>query len=62
MTDKRSQSQWDGIMPEGMDTSWTAESQNEQAEHHRRTMREPRPMSREEEDIENSKRSRGERL
>jgi hypothetical protein len=62
MTDKRSQSQWDGVLPEGIDTSWTAESQNEQAEHAERERTKIPYLSRNAEDILNSKRSRGERL
>jgi len=60
MTDKRSEGQFD--YPEGHDWSWTAESQNEQGEVEASKRHTHRPMSRDAEDIENSKRSRGERL
>jgi len=62
VTDKRSETQFDGVMPEGMDFSWTAESQNEQGEEEAKKRHRHRPLSRDAEDIENSKRSRGERL
>jgi hypothetical protein len=65
VTDKRSESQWHdvnsidyGYMPEGWGTM-TPEAQDEQAQTRaHKTM----PLSRNGEDIENSKRSRGERL
>lgn len=74
MTDKRSESQWKKLsqsienyentygVPEGVDWRWTAESQNEQAEEEERERTKIPYMSRNAEDIENSKRSRGERL
>lgn len=74
MTDKRSESQWKKLsqdmenyqnkygVPEGVDWSWTAESQNEQGEAEERERFKQPYLSRNAEDIENSKRSRGERL
>ena len=76
MTDKRSESQWswdelqkisekdlaDYGIPEGHDWSWTGESRAEQSEHDERELFKQPYMSRNAEDIENSKRSRGERL
>jgi hypothetical protein len=49
-------------IPEGVDWSWTAESQNEQGEHEERERTKIPYLSRNAEDILNSKRSRGERL
>ena len=68
MTDKRSESQFPDInkvdfgdMPEGFGTM-TPESQNEQGEAEERERTKIPYLSRNAEDIENSKRSRGERL
>jgi hypothetical protein len=65
VTDKRSESQWHdvnsidyGHMPEGWGTM-TPEAQDEQAQ---KRVPKTMPLSRNGEDIENSKRSRGERL
>jgi hypothetical protein len=60
--DKRSENQWDGVLPEGIDWSWTAESQNEQGEEEERKLYASPYLSENAQDIENSKRSRGERL
>jgi hypothetical protein len=66
--DKRSESQWPNInaisysdMPEGFG-SMTPESQDEQAQYELQKRHRIMPLSRNGEDIENSKRSRGERL
>ena len=68
MTDKRSESQWPDInsipygdMPEGFGTM-TPEAQDEQAQEEAKKRHAIPYMSRNAEDIENSKRSRGERL
>ena len=68
MTDKRSESQWPDInsidygdMPEGWGTM-TPEAQDEQAQEELNKRHKIMPLSRNGEDIENSKRSRGERL
>jgi hypothetical protein len=68
MKDKRSESQWPDIhtiahgdMPEGFGTM-TPEAQDELAEAAERERTKIPYMSRNAEDIENSKRSRGERL
>ena len=70
MTDKRSDSQWPDInsidhgnMPEGFGTM-TPEAQDEQAqEEYKKRYKVPHPhLSDNAQDIENSKRSRGERL
>lgn len=66
MTDKRTESQFPDInnydIPEGIGWEWTAEAQNEQGEAEERKRTAIPYMSRNAEDIENSKRSRGERL
>lgn len=49
-------------IPEGVDWSWTAESQNEQGEEEERKQTAIPYLSENAQDIENSKRSRGERL
>ena len=68
MTDKRSDSQWPNInsvdyghMPEGWG-AMTPEAQDEQAQAEIQKRHKIMPLSRNGEDIENSKRSRGERL
>lgn len=64
--DKRSESQFTDInsidIPEGVDWRWTAESQDELAQEEAKKRHKIMPLSRNGEDIENSKRSRGERL
>jgi hypothetical protein len=66
MTDKRSESQFpdpnEHEMPEGVDWSWTSESQNELADAAERERTKIPYLSRNAEDMLNSKRSRGERL
>ena len=74
MTDKRSESQWKDLaqmaekdqdahgIPEGHDWSWTGESMAEQSDAEERERTKIPYLSRNAEDIENSKRSRGERL
>lgn len=49
-------------MPEGVDYSWTSESQQEMSDHYERERMKLPYMSENAQDIENSKRSRGERL
>ena len=49
-------------IPEGVDWSWTGESMDEQADAEERERTKIPYMSRNAEDIENSKRSRGENL
>ena len=49
-------------IPEGVDWSWTGESMDEQADAEERERTKIPYMSRNAEDIENSKRSRGEKL
>jgi len=68
MTDKRSESQFPDInsvdrgdMPEGFGIM-TPETKDEIAQAALKKHRAHRPMSRDEEDVENSKRSRGERI
>jgi tRNA pseudouridine-54 N-methylase len=68
MTDKRSESQWPDInsvdhgdMPEGFGIM-TPEAQDEQAQAELHKRHKIMPLSRNGDDIENSKRSRGERL
>ena len=66
MKDKRSESQFPDVnkydIPEGADWSWSSESQNEQAEKEAAARNKIPYLSRNAEDIENSKRSRGERI
>lgn len=66
MKDKRTESQFPDPnkhdMPEGVDWSWTAESQDELAAAAEREHTKIPYLSRNAEDILNSKRSRGERL
>ena len=68
MMDKRSESQWPDIndidygdMPERFGTM-TPEAEDEQAQEAIKNRNKIMPLSRNGEDIENSKRSRGERL
>lgn len=65
MTDKRSESQFNKDPYDGGEDptwSWTSESQDEQAQAELHKRHKTMPLSRNGEDIENSKRSRGERL
>ena len=64
--DKRSEGQWPDInnydIPEGVDWRWTAESQDELAQSEEKKRHAIPYLSENAQDIENSKRSRGERL
>ncbi len=54
--------QWDGISGEGHNWEWTPERQQEMSDHYERERMKIPYMSENAQDIENSKRSRGERL
>lgn len=47
--------------PEGVDWSWTSESQDERTQHELNERNKIRPMSDEEQSVENSRRSRWEK-